>query len=128
MTVSDTQIGDWVLKMIASTISSAKRDLDIIARIGGEEFVLLLPETNVTAALVVAERIRQNVQANSLAIGKDSLTVTISVGVAEATVRTAGVEHVLRNADQAMYQSKRNGRNRVTVFHPPVDVVAAAAE
>ena len=109
------EIGDWVLKMVATTIKSAKRDSDIVARMGGEEFVVMLPETTIEAARGVAERIREMVHVSSLAIGDDKLTLTISIGVAEATIRNSGIESVLREADQALYQAKENGRNQVCV-------------
>ena len=129
--VNDTfghEIGDWVLKMVATTIKSAKRDSDIVARMGGEEFVVMLPETTIEAARGVAERIREMVHVSSLAIGEDKLTLTISIGVAEATVRNSGIESVLREADQALYQAKQNGRNQVCVARRPAEAVPLAAE
>ena len=122
------EIGDWVLKMVATTIKSAKRDSDIVARMGGEEFVILLPETTIEAARGVAERIREMVHVSSLAIGEDKLTLTISIGVAEAAVGSSGIESVLREADQALYQAKANGRNQVCVARRPAEGMPLAAE
>lgn len=122
------EMGDWVLKMVATTISSAKRDPDIVARLGGEEFVVLLPETTAAAARLVAERMRGMVQANSLAIGNEKLSLTVSIGLAEATAATAGIEAALRDADGALYEAKQNGRNQVCVAKRVVEPMAVAAE
>jgi diguanylate cyclase (GGDEF)-like protein len=121
-------IGDWVLKMVATTISSAKRDPDVVARLGGEEFVMMLPETTADAAWGVAERIRELVHSNSLKIGKDQLALTISIGVAEAGESSSGLEAVLREADGALYEAKQRGRNQVFVARRLVDMAADAAE
>jgi diguanylate cyclase (GGDEF)-like protein len=129
--VNDTfghEMGDWVLKMVATTLMSAKRDSDLVARYGGEEFALILPETTLEAARNVAERIRLMVYANAMAIGEAKLALTISVGAAEATVRAAGIETVLRDADKALYEAKRNGRNQVRVAARPLEAISVAAE
>jgi diguanylate cyclase (GGDEF)-like protein len=128
--VNDTfghEMGDWVLKMVATTITSAKRDPDVAARIGGEEFALLLPETTLEAAKSVAERIRELVRKNALAIGKEAFSLTISIGVAEATIRSSGIEAVLREADHALDEAKQSGRNQVRVAKRPVEMVSHAA-
>jgi diguanylate cyclase (GGDEF)-like protein len=129
--VNDTfghEMGDWVLKMVATTLMSAKRDSDLVARYGGEEFALILPETTLEAARNVAERVRLMVHANAMAIGEAKLALTISVGVAEATLRTAGIETVLRDADKALYEAKQNGRNQVRVAVRPIEATSVAAE
>ena len=107
------EIGDWVLKMVATTLASARRDADVVARFGGEEFVIMLPETTLAAATTVAERIRSMVFANALAIGESKLSLTVSVGVGEATASSPSIEAVLRYADRALYEAKHNGRNRI---------------
>jgi diguanylate cyclase (GGDEF)-like protein len=129
--VNDTfghEIGDWVLKMVATTLASARRDADVVARFGGEEFVIMLPETTLVAATTVAERIRSMVFANALAIGESKLSLTISVGVGEATASSPSIEAVLRYADRALYEAKQTGRNRVCVAKRPLESVAHAAE
>ena len=116
--VNDTfghQMGDWVLKMVANTLTAARRDADVVARFGGEEFVIMLPETTRDAAAMVAERIRSMVAASALAVGDSRLSLTISVGVGETMAGLPGVEAVLRDADQALYDAKANGRNIVRV-------------
>ena len=116
--VNDTfghEMGDWVLKMVANTLTAARRDADVVARFGGEEFVIMLPETTRDAAAMVAERIRSMVAASALAVGDSRLSLTISVGVGETMAGLPGVEAVLRDADQALYDAKANGRNIVRV-------------
>ena len=116
--VNDTfghEMGDWVLKMVANTLTAARRDADVVARFGGEEFVIMLPETTRDAAAMVAERIRSMVAASALAVGDSRLSLTISVGVGETMAGLPGVEAVLRDADQALYDAKANGRNIVCV-------------
>jgi diguanylate cyclase (GGDEF)-like protein len=129
--VNDTfghEMGDWVLKMVATTLASAKRDPDVVARFGGEEFVIMLPETTSMAAITVAERIRSMVFANAMAIGESRLSLTVSVGIGEATASSAGIEAILRDADRALYEAKQTGRNRVCVAKRPVESLALAAE
>jgi diguanylate cyclase (GGDEF)-like protein/PAS domain S-box-containing protein len=101
-------MGDLVLKLVATTISKAIRTSDLVARWGGEEFLLLLPDTNVEGARVVAERVRNAVASLAPPCG----TVTISVGIAELTRGEAGKD-VLKRADAMLYEAKGSGRNRV---------------
>jgi diguanylate cyclase (GGDEF)-like protein len=104
-------VGDAVLRDAAYALRSQLRTFDGAFRIGGEEFVLLLPEVESAPARVVAERIRSAVEEARLA----GIAVTVSISV--ATLRGAAVtlEQLLRQADAALYASKRGGRNRVTV-------------
>jgi diguanylate cyclase (GGDEF)-like protein len=129
--VNDTfghETGDWVLKMVATKLASTRRDADAVARFGGEEFVVMLPETTLAAATTVAERIRSMVFANALTIGESKLSLTISIGVGEVTASSPGVEAILRDADRALYEAKQTGRNRVCVAKRPLEIVAHAAE
>ena len=129
--VNDTfghQAGDHVLQSVANVLTSAKRASDVVARISGEEFAILLPETGKEAALATAQRVRQQVKACACDIAGEKLRVTISIGVAAATVRTSGIEALCRQADQALYEAKRAGRNRVVLAREMVEKIAAAAE
>jgi len=122
------EAGDHVLKAFASTIVSAKRDSDIAARIGGEEFAILLPETAKEAGRAFAERICELVRDCSLEIAGQPLHLTVSIGVADASIRTAGIETLMREADQALYDAKRAGRDRVIVASSAPQRLAQAAE
>jgi diguanylate cyclase (GGDEF)-like protein len=112
------ELGDWVLKMVVTSISSAKRESDILARLGGEEFALLLPETALTTAGAFADRLRQTIHRHALRIGEDRLALTVSIGVADADENTASIDPILRKADKALYDAKRSGRDRVVVATP----------
>ncbi|HZL39208.1 MAG TPA: GGDEF domain-containing protein [Pseudolabrys sp.] len=105
--------GDLVLKAVAETCKTTKRQTDVVARFGGEEFVLLLPETDETAAEIAAERLRRAIQDHSHVLPGETLQVTASIGVAGATLGMAAFEVMLKRADQALYEAKHTGRNRV---------------
>jgi diguanylate cyclase (GGDEF)-like protein len=110
--------GDRVLKAIAEICGAAKRDSDVLGRLGGEEFALLLPETTSEAARAFAERLRSGVRECPVVIDGETIVATVSIGVAGATPRTSGIEALLRAADQALYEAKRAGRNRVVSWRP----------
>ena len=122
------EAGDQALKAFARMIASAKRDSDIAGRIGGEEFAILLPETVKEAAGAFAERLCELVREHSLDVAGGLLRLTVSIGVAEATIRTAGIETLMREADQALYDAKRAGRDRVAIAGSPSHRLAEAAE
>jgi diguanylate cyclase (GGDEF)-like protein/hemerythrin-like metal-binding protein/PAS domain S-box-containing protein len=109
-------LGDLVLLRVGEVCRNRLREFDVIGRIGGEEFAILLPETDVERAAEVAERLRQDIAAVEIqsAPGK-LLAITASIGVATLTAMDVDVDRLLNFADQAMYQAKRNGRNRVYV-------------
>jgi diguanylate cyclase (GGDEF)-like protein len=103
------QIGDSVLQRVAQIFHYTMRDSDLIGRYGGEEFLIVLPETDCTEAALVAERIRKDVEAQEWS--EPRLHVTISGGVAEYGGGNA--EQLIRRADSLMYQAKQLGRNRI---------------
>lgn len=107
--------GDAVLIAVAATLRNAKRPDDVLARLGGEEFLLFLPELRSSDALSIAERIREAVQALALDHQGTAIRVTTSIGVAQ--VRQAGEawEDVFHAADMALYAAKHEGRNRVAL-------------
>jgi diguanylate cyclase (GGDEF)-like protein/PAS domain S-box-containing protein len=104
--------GDEVLKLIARTCRDQVRDLDLVARIGGEEFAVLLTNTDAAGARAAAERIRIAVEAARLTRGGQTVRFTVSAGVAELTRGMADLDAVLQAADAALYEAKRRGRNR----------------
>ena len=108
--------GDRVLQNVAALCRAEKRESDVVARVGGEEFAIMLPETNQLAAEQFAERLRHQVRENTLTVDGQMVSITISIGVAGASMRTAGVQTLMRQADQALYQAKRSGRDQVVVW------------
>jgi diguanylate cyclase (GGDEF)-like protein len=107
--------GDLVLKLFGQELSVGLRASDTVARLGGEEFALVLDNTLPGRAEQVAERIRGAFAARTINIGDKSLTCTVSAGVATGTAKGIGFDDVLRAADEALYDAKRNGRNRIEV-------------
>lgn len=120
--VNDTyghSVGDIVLKTISNSIKNQLRDYDTAGRYGGEEFVILLPDTNIEEAKMVAERLRQTVENKKIDISKifpdkKNISVTISLGVAQYNTGEDGSKLII-NADSALYKAKESGRNRVVV-------------
>jgi diguanylate cyclase (GGDEF)-like protein len=96
-------------------LKSSLREIDILGRMGGEEFAVLLPNISLHEAAILAERVRKTIAGMSVAIQGASLTITISIGVAVLTDETSSIDDLLKNADAAMYQSKRHGGNRVVL-------------
>ena len=116
--------GDRALQAFAGTVRASVRDTDVLARWGGEEFVLMLTDTSADHARELLERIRQAVQALEIAHSAGSLQLTVSIGLAQHLPGDT-VEHTLERADQALYRAKALGRNRVVVA-PAVHRPAAA--
>ena len=119
-------VGDEAIKFVALACKQDLRGSDMVGRLGGEEFALLLPETDSARASIVAERIRERVAAQFLSTHKIQFRITISVGVAEASASMSGVDALLRSADLALYQAKEEGRNRVVIWSEPVPPRLAA--
>lgn len=111
------QIGDDVLKVVAEVLRNTVRKIDIPARFGGEEFMVILPATGERGARKLAERIREAVAELRIPIpGKGEVSVTISVGVRTHRPNDTTVGMLIHEADEAMYQAKRTGRNRTCAF------------
>lgn len=104
--------GDDVLKAVCQSAHAVLRHIDMFARIGGEEFALLAPDTDIDSAFLVAERLRRHVAAQCVIEGADTIRVTISLGVASLTEKDGSAEDVLKRADAALYAAKRAGRDR----------------
>ena len=107
--------GDEVLRDFASRIRALTRGIDVVARFGGEEVVVLMPDTPLEGAHAVAERIRQRIGATPFAIhrGTRAITVTVSIGVAARGAEDATADALLKRADLALYRAKGEGRDRV---------------
>jgi len=107
--------GDDVLREFALRIKRSIRGIDLACRTGGEEFVIVMPETDLTVAAMVAERLRRRIAAEPFSInqGERSIPVTLSIGLAALRGADDGSASLLKRADQALYRAKREGRNRV---------------
>lgn len=107
-------IGDKVLKELSDLLCKTVRTDDYLARFGGEEFVVIAPDTTIETAFVLAERIRATVAAHKFDIGgADTRRLTISIGVATLNNKEMTADDLIRNADDALYAAKESGRNRV---------------
>jgi diguanylate cyclase (GGDEF)-like protein len=110
------EAGNRLLRMTVQCIQAQLRQTDLLARYGGDEFVVLLPETPCSGAMGVAERIRRGIETSPLATREKRVTATVSIGIACYPSHGADLETVLEKADQAMYASKAGGKNRITLF------------
>lgn len=122
--VNDTHghpAGDEVLKAVAATATAESRQADVVGRLGGEEFALLISNTDRAAGLTQAERLRAAIQALTVPIEGRTLTVTASFGLADFMGRDDTVETLLSRADLSLYRAKRTGRNRVVAAGAPAD-------
>ena len=116
-------VGDAVLVAVARAIRDASREVDVVARLGGEEFAVLLPSTDAGGARAAADRIRLAIEQLVVRTDGAVLRVTVSAGIAELasdpeTGNSEGVEQLLARADAALYAAKRRGRNRVVLAEP----------
>lgn len=119
------RVGDEVLRQTAGLLAgmidqfnviSHLRKSDIVARYGGEEFVIILPETAAEGAVMAAEKLRRAVEETTILIDNSEIKITMSFGVAELSENAADCEEIIRQADQAMYQAKNSGRNKVVLY------------
>jgi len=107
--------GDPVLQALAHKCQSGVREIDLIGRYGGEEIIILLPETDLETATGIAERLRKAVETMQVQTKAGRLSITVSMGVAAYDGNTPNLEVLVTRADQAMYIAKHNGRNRVAI-------------
>ncbi|HYR27470.1 MAG TPA: GGDEF domain-containing protein, partial [Thermoanaerobaculia bacterium] len=106
--------GDAILRGVAQLIAAGTRQTDYVARVGGEEFAILLPETALFDGLQFAEKLRSSVAATTIRVGDIEHHVTISIGIANVPhSQVKDADELYRAADQALYRAKANGRNRV---------------
>jgi diguanylate cyclase (GGDEF)-like protein len=100
--------GDKILKQVAKILTTQVRKIDSVGRYGGEEFLIILPETNIQDAKEISERLKNSIQKETV--------VTISIGLVSNTAVGSTVEDLLSQADKALYLAKKNGRNRIEVY------------
>lgn len=120
--VNDTHghdVGDVVIKGLGKILETTKRTTDVVARFGGEEFVILCEQTDETGALQLGERIREELAKTTFTTANGPVHVTCSVGIATFPEAGDSWDTIFKAADEALYASKRNGRNRVTAWAPP---------
>ncbi len=110
--------GDFVLVSVANIMRSIIRKQDQLARWGGEEFLFLLPETNLENGGIVAEKIRKKIASNSYTYEEQKLFVTVTCGVSVFNKDCKSIDDCIKNADQALYRGKAQGKNRVVLSEP----------
>ena len=109
--------GDQILCKISSVLKNSVRRKDTVARYGGEEFILILPEAGLEQSFVIAERIRQLVEKTLFEVGRAQVNLTLSMGISNfPSHRVKSKEELIKMADQALYDAKRGGRNKVCIF------------
>lgn len=108
-----TRCGDLVLKELAALLQRSLRSTDLVARLGGEEFIVLLPQTRLSAAQAVAEKIRKSVALSPVMDGIRPINITVSIGL--AATQPGGLDNLYKAADTALHEAKKLGRNRVHV-------------
>ena len=117
--------GDVVLQELAKRLQANLRGIDLVARLGGEEFLIAMPETSVAEAEIASERLRHVIECRPFTLPKTKaaggratrLQITVSIGVTMAQPDCTDVETLIAEADKALYASKAEGRNMVTLFH-----------
>jgi diguanylate cyclase (GGDEF)-like protein len=108
-------IGDQVLQEFAKRCERSVREVDLVGRYGGEEIMILLPETDRETSMQVAERLRTTIVATPIQVFGKEISVTVSIGVATQDENTTDLETLIARADQALYIAKHKGRNRVAM-------------
>jgi diguanylate cyclase (GGDEF)-like protein len=109
-------VGDVILKEAARIIKGSLREIDLVGRYGGEEFSIVLTETDCQGALFAAERIRQALESRSIRAYDEDLKATLSIGIAAFPGNGRVMNALIEKADQALYQAKQSGRNKVCVY------------
>lgn len=109
-------VGDKAIKIMADITVNALRKVDIFGRFGGEEFVVFLPETKADEALVVAERIREAIATTPIYVDDQTIHITVSIGVTTYNSSEISLDGLLMQADQALYEAKKQGRNQVVIY------------
>ncbi len=119
------QTGDLVLRTLGQAFGDILRGVDIVGRIGGEEFAVVLPETGVLRAFDVAERLRGAIECKDIPLPRGlPIRITVSIGIAAASKSQENIDTLLARADQALYDAKHLGRNQVRVYEIRADGIA----
>lgn len=118
--------GDTVLNTFADILRASLRDTDTPARVGGEEFAVLLTNTPLSEALIALERIRHTLDETPIQVGDRTIYATVSIGAVQWNANHLDVDGMLAHADAALYAAKRHGRNRVQLYHPDLTQTESA--
>jgi diguanylate cyclase (GGDEF)-like protein len=108
-------VGDQVLRLCADSLRLNLREVDLVGRYGGEEFVILLPEADLKSASEVAERVRRSIEALRVKTEQGDASITVSIGVCQKTPALIDLEALLERAGQVLHIAKQRGRNQVAV-------------
>jgi diguanylate cyclase (GGDEF)-like protein len=119
-------VGDAVLRELAARLTATFREVDVVARVGGEEFAVLLPSTDLTAAALAAERLRMAVESQPIEVNGSCVACTVSGGVATMGDDVADLDMLIKRADQTLYAAKAAGRNRIQCWSPTLTSSRAA--
>ena len=109
-------VGDAILRELSRAIQETIRQIDLIGRYGGEEFSIILSETDKDAARLAAERIRKAIEDRHIRVYGEELKITVSIGISTYPYDGEDIERLIDKADSALYQAKQAGRNRVCTF------------
>jgi len=109
-------VGDMVLREVSNILKDNVRDIDFVARYGGEEFIIILPETDKSSAVYAAERIREKISVKNIKAYDENIKITLSFGVSSFPENASSLDMLLEVADKALYQSKNQGKNKVSFF------------
>jgi len=110
--------GDEVLRQTSSRIRNSLRETDFVGRYGGEEIVVILTETSIEHAGIIGDKLRASIAAEPVTQDNQAIKVTASVGISHLREETLTIENLFQEADEALYHSKENGRNQVTIYQP----------
>jgi diguanylate cyclase (GGDEF)-like protein/PAS domain S-box-containing protein len=116
--------GDGVLRHLAASMTATFRAMDVLGRFGGEEFIVLLPDTSIEGAELVAQRLCRLIEATPAAIGEHTVRYTVSAGVAAMDADATDFDALVQRADEALYAAKARGRNRVERWQPATQPAA----
>ncbi len=111
-------VGDVVLKRVAEILTTSKRSQDIAGRLGGEEFGVILPATDLKGAVALAERVREKVSQAPIKAYHELVRITVSAGISNFPLTASTLNELVNQADQALYQAKRMGKNKVITYLP----------
>jgi len=114
------QVGDELLRRLGAVLRAQARRNDVCCRYGGDEFIIVMPETIKSEAAVVAERVRKTVEEITVSAGNTVVRATVSIGAASYPQDVTSKQALIKAADDALYAAKNDGRNALRIFTPPV--------